>query len=617
MIWGIFMNVMFYAYNEQTYQKMIRHLNSGEFIVLVSTNASLLNSYKRENKSIMLDSESPFYSKETFEIIDYINQVIKNLNIHKNYLYEVEDRLEGGLGGNVQEFLYLVDIFDKIIKKNDIRKIYCERIAGKLENLALSCLSEKYGIYVYYYDISCFKQRIYHSSFFLLSRPVDLYCNLKSIRNIRKITRKNKNDKKVDYFDVGYVLWSGAKKHIKWVQEQLEAYDDILKTGIFCYHAEEGKNQLLDKGKIVKSVEAYGDFKTIMKSYRDYKFNKRKIILSLNRNIEENRIYFRNIDVTKNIFYLFERFVNREKLADIVYDNMVNEFIKYNRFKLLTGSGDTNFISNKSFFFNASRQKMSFFSFTEHTHMAGIIYPTNCISREAYPSMLRFGFFYKQSTDLQQLLSQGWQGDYYFFPDPAFVKYYNRSNVENNYSFCTNEKSDMKVLWAPSNPVYGLYSVGNFMEDNKKIILEVNRMPCSLKIKYHPLQDEEQISIIRDFCKECNNVDWVSRNEAIEPYIDWADIVITTPSSVMLDAALQGRFVVCIVNDLSLQYLHHIRDFFYTVKSGKLDFENILYDINFRKMWINRQNVYLEENLQMSNEKTIVEIMRYYIDQLG
>lgn len=610
------MNVMLYCNSKSIYYRIKKDIGHNEHIILISTNAKLLDELQQNVEGTILDSEHTFFSKETFEIIDTINYIIKKANyIYDSYIYEVESRIEGGLGGRIQDLLYLIEIFDRVIRNNRIRKIYCEKKAGALETEAILCVANYYGVSVQTYNNSSWKKRFFSISFLPVTILANMYCRLSIIKKICEIAKIKHKDNEVEYYDVGYVLWGGSRKHANWAIEKTSLYDTELKTGIFCYHTGEGICQLKKAGKNAKSVEAYRNWRLIFYSFIGYFFDKCRILNSTRKRLKTDRIRFLNIDVTASIFHLFQDYINRDKLRDVVYDNLVGEFIKYNRFRLLTGNGDTNFSSKKSFFFRTRKQGIPFMGFTDSTKLAGIVYPAGYSAQEPYPFMYSFGFWGREDTGLKQMLNNGWDGKYYFYPDTTLLKQYKRRETGKNLLLNNKKNRINKILWAPSDSTYGLYSVYNFIQDNKKVIIELSKLSIVLKVKYHISQNEEQIELIRDFCqKYC--VEWIDKREAIEPYIEWADVIITTPSTVMLDAALQNKLVVCIVTDLSKKFLYQMQDYFCIGKRDDLDFEKIVNDADFRELWINKQNEYLKNNLQIENSKKIVEILKNYLDEL-
>lgn len=352
------MNVLIYCNMQIMYYKMEKYIKNNEHIVLASTNIALLNSQMEKTVGVILDSENTFFAKETFGIIEQFNQIIERaIQISDNYLYEIPLRIEGGLGSRIQDFLYLVDIFYNIVKKYHIRKIYCEEVAGSLASQALLCVAKSLKISVRVYPNSTLRERASFSMCLPFRALKNIYSNICSIKRIREKASKCNKNYQSECYDVGYILLDSRAKYLNGAMRQMSFYDKEVETAIFCYRVDEDKDieLLLNTGKTVKFVEAYGDWGVIIKSASSYLWNKRRIQKELKKVLGINKIMFRRIDVTDEILYLFQRYIGGEKLEDVIYDNMVGEFIKYNRFKLMTGNGDSNFVSNKSFYFHAKK----------------------------------------------------------------------------------------------------------------------------------------------------------------------------------------------------------------------------------------------------------------------
>lgn len=604
------MSVMIYANSESVYNKIRKHTENSEKIVLVSTNISLLNSQREKTTGVILDSENMFFSKETFEIIEQFNRIIQQaVNRSDNYLYEIPLRIEGGIGNKLQSFLYVVDIFLKIVKKYQVEKIYCENIAGNLEHKALLCVADGVKIPICVYNNSTLKETVSHSTWLPFRTLKTVYSNISTVRRIRKVSAKCNKEKHSECFDVGFVLLGSRKKYINWSMRQMSFYDKEVETAVFCYRVEDENDMdlLLNMGKTVKFVEAYGDWNVIIKSYWNYICNKQSIQKELKKILKVNRVIFQGIDVTDDVFDLVQLYISWEKFEDVIYDGMIGEFIKYNRFKLLTGNGDSNFASIKSFYFHAKEKKFPFWGFADFTGTDILEFPAEMMALERYPFIWKFVFSDPRKKGIRYLENAEWKGDVYIHSDTTYIN--TKDGLNENISTGSN------ILWAPSNTMHGLYSIVSFMEDNRVIIENLDRLPCFLKVKYHFSQDEEIIKAINTMCNECK-VEWIDRKEMIEPYIEWADIIFTTVSTVILDAMSQGKFVVCIVDDLEQNYVGDLKDYCYVVSREDIDYQAILYDLDFRRQWIKKQNDFMEILTSTKNDVSIVEVLNDYLNKL-
>ncbi|MDE6844911.1 MAG: hypothetical protein K2J99_03980, partial [Lachnospiraceae bacterium] len=305
------MNVMIYCSTQAVYDEMEKCIKNNEHIVLVSTNIGLLNSQRGKTTGVILDSENTYFSKESFEIIEQLNQIIeKAIDASDNYLYEIPLRIEGGLGGRIQSLLYLIDIFRNIVRTNNIQKIYFEEAVGSLECMALLCVANSYGISVQGYNNSTLRERIYYSSYLPFRVLKTIYSNINTIKRIRAVSPKCSKDYHTEEFDVGFILRNSCKKYVNWSMEQMNFYDKEVKTAIFCYRVEEEKDidALLSTGKTIKFVEAYGDWSIIIRSYWSHICNSRRIQKGIKKALKASKFVFQDIDVMAEIFYLFQSY---------------------------------------------------------------------------------------------------------------------------------------------------------------------------------------------------------------------------------------------------------------------------------------------------------------------
>lgn len=551
---------------------------------------------------------------EAVKIACTINRSFENVITRKpHYLYELNHLCEGGLTGAYAKYLYAADFFLTLVHRYNVDTIFCGEVPYSLEALALKDVAASKGIAFKFIKKhrgtkKRLKDRLFFSQNLLINIIVSIVTHFKCFADIKKIAAKNRVDKVKSNYDMGFILTSDLEKHINWLLEELAELERELNCCVFCYHADEAKEKLLAMGKIAKSIEAYYDAKTAKKSYVDYLLD----CYAIFREVKKIRdVYFQSIDVSKTIYHMYITNLFREKLQDILYEGFVYSFLQKNHADLITGNGDTNYISTKIFYFNT--KKLNHDS-TFYKNVVGFDL-VDCVKanlvHEPYSYIINLRFFIEGSTYLRALKNNGWKGKYYYLP------YTKNASIFYKYK-ALREGINIKnprILWAPSYPVQGQYPLFNFLEDNEKVIGEFIDLEVDLKIKYHPHQEAGQIEQFVKKYNDYGNIEFINRYENIAEYIETSDIVITTLSTVILDAAIRNKLVVCIVNELSAQFSDHLKDAFFFIKCEELNLKKILYDVEFQTEQMKKQNLFVEQKISNPNNKSIVDILKKYINQ--
>lgn len=542
--------------NKYCIQKNRRCLQRHEHIYLVSSDFGVKKFESSNVKFVPYDSDQSFFCEDTWHIIKTLNKEIEGLELcGPAYLYQESCLIEGGFAQNIADVLYSIDIFKKIIIDKDISIIYCDRNCELPDVWALQSIAASMKIKFCYLSGGAdrktgLKRWIYHADLRGVREAVALKANINSLINIIKISRENreniKNEEK--QYDIGIILVSNANKHINWLLNSLKNYDTKLCYCIFCMKADKARKELQKYGKEAKSVEAYYKTKFLLQSIPIYL----KDVHLITRTIRKSeKRFFQDIDIKKVVNKLYLKKLREEKLSNVIYERIIMSFLQKNRVYLLTGDGDTNFISNQIFYNIIQKLKMNTLFYKDNTGLEIINVEGKIF--EPYSYITDFRFFTRGSKYLEALLAGGWKGKFFYLSDLTYADAYNKYDmIEQNI----NQK--VHILWAPSYPVKGHYSMKNFILDNEFIIKECKNKDFELYIKYHPNQDD---ALVQDYIKEnkdIRNIHFINKQESIEPYIEKSDIVITTPSTVIIDAALKKKLVICLVDFKSYQLVSHI-----------------------------------------------------------
>lgn len=536
---------------------------------------------------ILFDSDKEFFSKETWTIIDNLNKIIECQNLKgAKYLYKGSYLIEGGFAQKIEDTLYAIDIFLKIINEKKIDLLYCDRWSEESEIWALQSIAKSKGIKFAFIASDCvslkyLKQCIKSSNFFIFNFIISFHEKIVGLSNIIK-NSKDDNKLNIKEFDIGYILLFDTTKHLNWLLNILNNFDKKLTCCVFCMGADGARKKLQKMDYNAISVEKYFKLRNFFDSVPTYIHDAKMISKSLNRKFKH---YFKEVDVTKIIIDLYLNRLRGEKLNFLVYEKIITSFLQENKVYLITGNGDTNYMSCQIFYnvINKIGEKTKFFkdqATPEILNVENMVYEPNADIRD-------FCFFLKNSTYLKALQKNGWQGTPFYSHDLTYYKFYKKNN---EIIPIKNEKK--QILWAPSYPTTGQYSIKSFLFDNNIVIEQCKNKDIELYIKYHPAQRDSLTQNIVEKGKQYNNIHFIDKKESIEKYIESADLIITTPSTVILDAALKRKLVICITSMLGYNLVKHLEKGFIIKKSEEFNIDEY---INIISKDMKQQNVY--ENL--------------------
>lgn len=595
--------VLFFSSNRDLLEKKKKVLKKYDLVFLVSSNPNLEN-YTLDGvqiKFIFFDSNKMIFSDETWKIVNRINTEIESISLYNSaYLYQLSSLIEGGVAQNIADFLFSIDIFQDIIRENKISKIYCDDICNYSEILALQCIAREAKID---FTLLSTVKKLSHIKYNFLSGGrnrfyVFLVCVKNIVRDtvkIASICKANSKDANVSKYDVAFIFQSNANKHINWLIDSLDAVPKDLSYCVFCYHADEARKQFHDLGINAKSVEAYWDWKVFGPNLFSYVIDTYKIRKRL-RSI--SKFEFRELNTTREIYDIVNWFYANDVFINILYEKVVRKFVKKNKVRFITGDGDSNFITNRIFYMELKANNDLTLFFKDSSGIE-IINAERQKIYEPWGDMISIRFFSPQSLYLRELKRGGWKGKVYYTDDSVYREKFKKYN---EMAESTIEGVEyISILWAPSYPMKGHYTVNNFFADNECVLSNLADMNINLYVKFHPNQDIYYTERIVNKYASFTNIRFIGKEEAIETVIKKVDLVLTTPSTVMIDAALMHKMVVCIAENQGFQLIEHMSDGFWIVKRTQIDWQCLInciknrYSINSEyNKYTHRQYIFLK-----------------------
>lgn len=617
------LNAMLFCNSKEVFETCKKKLARYETVFLISTNYELKSVKINEKTAIVFipfDSEHLIFFDETWKIIENINKIVNTIKLNKSsYLYEVCNLIEGGFAQDISDILYAIYVFLKLIKNKEINVFFCEKKCS-VESNALKCIAKQFGNKLYFIEknkksLPEIKCNIDTLNVPILRDLINLKIQLASVINVVKIWKSNKvkkENERIYNYDIGIIHTSNANKHINWQLEGIKSYECKMDYCVFCYHADVARKKMKECGKNTKSVEAYFAPEYLLGDYIAFLRDTYKIS-QVAKKIDN--IEFQNINITQWIVNNFLNDLKRKKFENVIYERIINRFVVYNRALLLTGDGDTNFISNRIFYSAYKKSGIAINFYKDTTGIETINVEAERVY-EPFSYIMNIRFFSKGSTYLKVLRENGWKGKDFLVP-PSI---YNLNSKDVLMEVSRKEKKAPVVLWAPSYPLRGHYSINSFLLDNKFILDEFTKQDCELYIKYHPNQALDLINNYIDEYLGMKKVHFVDKAESIEKYIKKADIIITTPSTVLLDAAWKNRPVICLTDSCSYQLVKHLSRGFIISKRSKINvcwLFDIFNDLDERNKWIkkcvHRQNSFLKQFYTDTEWNDIYSVLKMLI----
>lgn len=388
-------------------------------------------------------------------------------------------------------------------------------------------------------------------------------------------------------YEVGIINITNTIRHVEGWINWARALGEISRC-FYCCGADIAARRFIEEGENAVSIERYLQLRHIIPDYICFLCDRYRIVKRISKEIN---VSFQGINVSKYIIRLYCRSLSRDKFGNIFYERMINGFAKENRCTLLIGMGDSNNVINCIFYHVYHKNNIDV-PFAPNGHTGGILLPqyeTEFELNEPHVNIMNIRFFLKNRQELPYLRKHGWKGEAFI------VERLKPMEVVSTVSPAVNSR--LTILWAPSYPTNGGYSISTFLKDNEYIINATAGQDVDLYIKYHPNQNMDMVADLLENIPD--NIHVVEHTELIKKYILMADLVITSPSSVTFDAANNNRAVICLVDSRFYQWTRSFRKGFIFIRREKLDLGYIIQLYNNRKVFdalskkcVDRQNAF-------------------------
>ena len=576
------MKTLIYTNSSEELRKIINCLE-GEIIV-ASDSFDIIEMANSDSRiyQIGLFSEKKPFVKDAVDFARIINSTIHEKCGLKNnsFLYELPYLVEGHSSvKKISDLLYYIDYFNDVMRNNNISKVYSTEYSDVVKDaLYISARHNKIPICKCISN-SCVKKSLYEKikksmvyKYYIWMKENIFFISL--VLGYRK--KIILNDEK---YDIGYVSNLASNKRKNNAIRFAKMFQNNKKICFLCYGnlCEKVKTDIEDIDVI--PVEKYSKEINVLKCIGEFICDYKKI------NIDSLFIW-NGIDLSNVVLDIYKEYVVKNGLKNIIYLKLSEVFFSHENIRLLTCEGDSCFPINRVLFEASVRKKenSSFFKIVPYITAVDI----NALDyTENYSNMFKYELGVKNSPYYRFLLNSGWSGKYYSLK--LIIE--KRNNIINSRI----NDNNVNVLWAPSYPTLGVYSVSDFLMDNDFIFRYFSNTQYKLKVKFHPNQD---MRMIKNYCNQvCDNVEFLSKDKDIRTIMEDSAVVITTPSTVLMDCLCKQIPVVCIVNERNSDLVSHLEEAIIIIKAEKKSFDCIFDEkplMEIADTMLEKQRLYVE-----------------------
>ena len=559
------------------------------------------------------------YEEQTRDILDRINTCISHVIPDRSYIYHANYHLEGVTeAAQVLEILMLQDLFNELLLKYKDVNLYCYYnviYAKEIEMLYFWCRRHNLKFHLDYGKTNWefVKLRLAILNIFgekALEQMSKLYAFIKGITYIESMKRQMRMWGRVDNLErnynveVGIVKQSAREKDYNWTKGYL---DDLSEASIhfrFICMTEEVKKKWESFGYEADNIQRSLRIDLLNSELKKYKCNKKRVWKELRTFLKKEEL--------GNILQL--RLIMRSHLEygvlrDVINDVAAGEFFKTHKYKIIDLHTSTGTAASKILSFNAR----------EYDGGVKIRIPT------VFPFTRAFSLYEPY----------GYLADFCFVPKDTKVRVgkalkkrslrqYVVKHMSYSKDFCAKSferellSDELRVVWAPSYPTMWQGCHSSFLHTGLTLIDFFCENSGEMSIKFHPNQRKAETVIFEKKAVGQNNIVVEPLEKNIRQVLAKADILITNCSLSSLDAVVERKAVICVVNEREYKLIERHKKGIYIIKDHHELinlFKKLSEDQEYRKNWIEErvkiQEEYFAQIMADTEEnKKIIEIMK-------
>lgn len=579
-----------------------------EKIVIATVDAMFFHTMKDKFGYSVELLDVPFDSEkiEALKIIEYLNMAVFD-RVNKKYLYEIGMHIEGsGIEQTVADIIGECEKYSVLLEKYGITEVYvcCDeknvidvevlRLYAKEKHIQLKiCYSSKW-------DLNDWKQFFYCCSS-LANRKFKCFyyfCNsfitfLRAFLSGKMFLWK-KNLEEHQY-ECGRIWFSYAIKHYNWGKCKLSVFNHDLSFNVICVDTQkEVKQRFTNSGISAMQLEDAGlclwsISRAIFSFYID--------LVKLHKGLKRLCIDYADMNLAEIVKFRIWQHVLLDVPHAIIVDEYARNYFAHNSYKYIEAWLGSNSIYTRIFHHHTRNANTVFF------RVYNDIYSINySVSKEVENGMIDVLFIGRNNVyNIDDVYKKnGWNGKCYFLSNTVKNE---KSDMEINAY-----KEKIKILWAPSYPLRGIFSARLWEQINAELFEGLIDFDAELYVKYHINQDSRNVMEMYQRYSSVK-VHFVGKEQAIEKCLSEVDIVITTPSLVVFDAMKLNKPVFVIRMEGMRGLITELNFLEYKSVGSALDaMETVIVNEAVRKEQLRKQIMFVREFLDVDEEKSYHEI---------
>lgn len=547
---------------------------------------------------IALENEKPMPAVETWALLDKINNILKKvIGAERSWVYEAGYCFDGAsLTQDCLGILGIMEIIEQIFANTVLDKIILYPTADNMiECMLTEEIARNNGIKLtkHYGNICNF---LYRQNFGFIAYLKYIRFLLRTrikFAVLQKKAQKN-TDKEEKEYQLGMFHASNSQKSISqdsvWVYVLQAEFETYRMT---CCNASQAAAHFRNKGIAVDNMEDWLTKETLQRREREYR---RLLKPCLQAICSEFEFFYHDLNISKTVrHFIFVHFFAHVPMF-LELDSICYDYFKKNRFKVINSYGDSSSMLTRAIYY-ATRDTKTVLYIKKNLDIF------DELTYEPYPDMIGVRFFYKDSTEYNRLIEQGWKGQAYFIGDTGYILKL-EERFKNMEEIAAIPKK-ISVLWVPSYVLRGYTTFNTFRGNNMKILQHFKENGWKLYVKFHPNQLDEQVKELYEQYLNCENIQFVDKNESIYDWIEKADIIISDKSLSIFDSVVKGKPVMVLCSPLhySIMKVHERGiNIYQNIEDMFSELSNIENDWHYYQLWrektVARQDDYFRSYIQ-------------------
>lgn len=573
--------------------------------IVITNNPLLKNEIENVRTTVLLEIQENL-DEDIAEVIGCINSIIRK-SVTDAYIYEVSYHVEGGgCQEGIKEILYGIKAIMKVVTQLKIDEVFTcfhKEISMEIKIMKVILGEKSYKVHVCYSRIESIidiKNIINFSDNKLLRIIKQGYLLVKSSSVMLTLVKNFiiKREREYKTAEIGIIFESDAIKHFNWNIEYLKKIKEYATVIVICCFCPENARKFCRQGIRVTKLEDYPVrislfFKSLIQYVKD--------LIAIEQALKSENIHYLSLNITRIVREHLECHLRIDCAEAWVCKCLCDSFFKYNRIKTIEAWVGSNDVYSRIFYNYVRKQNTIFWK--RYDSDLSIVKPLTF--REVDPDMLQYIFFIgaNRVKNEECYRSKGWNGHAVLLPGKKYIRGL-------NYVPLNKQSKQLYVLWAPSYPFGGYMTRGGFVYLNQNVVDFFLRKDMQLFVKYHNNQDKR---LIEEMYKiKNNNLHLYDANIDINNVVSLVDIVVTTISTVAMDAVKAGKPSVIVTVGQNRKWLNDgCEDAFFIINSLEelYDLMENITESDLRNIY-NREQTYVNSVVEDGNcnvEKEIVD----------